>query len=290
MPVSALTSTNTCWLFISDSNEPRHLNDIIYAAAMLKSRGVATGDIYVFTDHPLAATHLAPFGLTTIHPVAAFTTIPATLSRYNAAVTVVTGHGHPLGIGSPGVILSPSALFAAVRSIPRIAVGVVVLGQCFAGIFNFPEATQPPPLVVLGATNLNMSLSADITLVHPVVDLSGAPALSGWAANIFLIHLFRWIAQPVDVDGDGALTLMDAYKFAGTQSNQHLVGLKSGLFVEVDKESAHVQRLEAATNPPTPQLVIDAARQTLQRHLETLHLHQEPWVLNAHQARDVRFW
>ncbi len=245
-------------------------------------------DVYVFTDHAVPHQHLGPYGIAKIFAIASFAAEVTKLKPYDVAVTTVTGHGHQTGIGAPGAGLSPKQLCDAVRTIPGVKLGVLVLCQCYAGIFNYVDARTPPPLVLIGATNLHLSLSAGLTLVSPIVNTSNQPGLQSWMGNIFMFYFLTWVATPSDVDGDGRVTLMDAYKFAGTNSNAALVAIKRGLYLAIEQASEHLKQLQAVTT--TTPAVLGAAEQKLQTLLETLYLHQEPWVLNADQAREVRFW
>jgi hypothetical protein len=56
-------------------------------------------------------------------------------------VVVVTGHGSDLGINALPPI-SPFALIESLKNIAGLTYGLVVLGQCYAGIFNFLEVKK----------------------------------------------------------------------------------------------------------------------------------------------------
>jgi hypothetical protein len=275
----------TCWVFISDSNEPRHLHDIAFAVNVLEDRGVSLGDVHVFTDHHAPTPHLAPFGVTQIYPLTRLKAVFATLSGYEIAFVVVTGHGCLEGIGAAQVVISPHELLASVRSMPGISVGVVLLCQCFAGMFNLLDAKTKPELVLIGATNLNSSLS--VSFRAPMRKTDGSTVVMPWLANLFMVEWFSWLKQPTDIDGDGSLTLLDAYKYAGAKSNAELVGLKSTLYIDATRLYARV--VEIQRTQPFDQLAMDAAIAKLQSTLETLHLHQEPWLLHANLAREIGF-
>lgn len=283
----SVTSRRTCWLFVSDSNESRHLFDIVYAADGLKRRGVSANDILVFTDHHAPTPHLAPYGLSQVSSLSSFEARVGTLQDYEIATIVVTGHGRPDGIGESQLVISPYALLRSTRTIPGLQIGIGILGQCFAGIFNLMDAREKPEVVLIGATNLNTSLSAAVNLASPILQADGSPGLSSWLANIFLLEFFSWLSAPTDVDGDGALTLLDGYKFAGARSNAGLISIKSGLYVEATKLVDLIKALQTAN--PVNMLAVEAARKKLQITLETLHLHQEPWLLHANRAREVLF-
>jgi len=286
-----LTKEGTTWIFISDSDENRHLYDIIFAVDVLRRRGVADERVLVFTDHPQAALQFAPYGIR--HR--ALSEIGPTLATRRggpAALLATTGHGRSDGIGAGRTVLTPHGLLSAVRRIPGLKRGVLVLGQCFAGIFDQVDAKADPELVLMGAARLNMSLSVPIKLAAPLRQRDQSEGLCTWSANLFLLKFFEWIATPLDVDGDGCLTLSDAYKHAGVQTNRDLVQIKSSLYLEVRDLASRVDLLGAKLKGPSPsdddRLAHDAVTRQLQQRLEILHLHQEAWLLHAHLARDTR--
>src|SRR4029077_4787473 len=121
---------------------------------------------------------------------------------------------------------------------------------------------------------------------------------------------------------------MDAYKFAGVVSNEHLRKLKGSLYIQAREQSSSLEAakdaalkaektavearkaaavaVQAAAPQPEQDEALrvaqaatleskrvkmesDAADKLLQQTLEKLHLHQEPWMLHANLARDVRF-
>lgn len=243
----------------------------------------------VFTDHSAPQPYLTPYGLTQIHALADFAAVSSKLRDFTAAAVVATGHGCIGGIGARGVVISPYALLQAVRAIPGIEVGLVVLCQCYAGVFHRMDATTKPHLVLLGATHLNPSLSAPFELKTPLQQRDGKAGIQDWVANIFMVKLFDWLNAPSDIDGDGDRTLMDAYKYAGAESNQDLVAIKSRLYVEADTLSSQVRDLAKLPPSPIQKIQLEAASRKLQSRLETLYLHQEPWILHAELARAVCF-
>lgn len=310
-----LTSGNTLWIFVSCSSDGRHLEDVIFGVATLRKRGVPDERILVFTDHPKVDPHFKPYGIAA-HPVDEFEARVRAGPPSEYAIVIVGGHGHIGGLGNAppptsatAAVLPPHKLCTALRQLRDLQVGVVVLTQCFGGVYNFVDATTMPPLVVLGATNLNPSLSIKININPPLSQVDGSPGLSSWLANVFSLVFFSWLASPVDIDGDGSLTLMDAYKLAGATSNQLLVNSKVDLFNETRQletslqataaELAAQQKLAlAVADSPDPailsellrlQILCDAQDQQLKQALQKLYLHQEPWVLHANLAREIHF-
>lgn len=273
------------WVFVSSSQEPRHLHDIVFGVDVLRGRGVDDANILVFVDHLASQPHLAPFGISNVYQLSEIGKVLAQATAHPSVAVIVTGHGSETGLGN-GKQVTPAGLCAAMRTVPGAALCVLVLGQCFAGIFNYLDAASEPPMVIVGATNLNLSLSFLIKLGQPVLQTNGSPGLTSWRANLFTFCFFSWIRSPIDIDGDGDVNLLDAYKFAGAVSNAQLRKIKAGLFREAGQQA---RALEQAEQQNAPVLVTEAMRTALQTMLETLYLHQEPWILHANLARRVHF-
>lgn len=295
MPPKRVVSTplNTCWVFVAGEAEPRHLSDIVFGVYALRTRGVPDTSIFVFTDHPASAAHLAPFGINQVAATRAVTTDLCRISGFEVLVIVVTGHGDHVGISvAGGTSINPTELLAAARSCPGISAGAIVLGQCFAGVFNYTDAgldRSKVPLCLVGATNLNPSLSSSLTLPSAIQPAHGAgnPLLE-WQANIFLAHFFQWLMNPRDIDGDARSTLTDAYKHAGVMANQDLRIQKR---LCQHRVAAIQAELAVPSSLPVGQmlLAITALRRRLDDTYEVLYLHQEPWVLNSVFAKEFEF-
>jgi hypothetical protein len=283
-----ITAAGSSWLFVSSSREPRHLFDIVYAVDVLRKRGVPDSAISVFSDHPKPLTFLAPFGVTQVHALQELESTAKSLAPASTAVVVVTGHGGPFGIGDGNSHVSPCSLLRVARSVPNVRACVLVLGQCFAGVFNYLDALSAPPVVILGATNLNSSVSTAVQLKNPIAPVAqGAQPLASWSANLFLLRFFEWVLAPHDVDGDNDVTLVDAYKYAGALAQNEVVKGKGGLFRAAQRLSLELIAMEHAGADPLQRA---ARSQLLEQQLELLYNHQEAWLLNAHFARIVSFW
>jgi hypothetical protein len=307
-------SADSCWLFISASNERRHLEDVIFGADVLRRRGVPSDRIAIFTDYPAPHTVLSAFNLNNVHGVDDLATVALGLPPSTSCFVVVTGHGNHDGIGQQTVALRPVPVLDAARSVPGIQFGVVVLGQCYAGVFNYLQARGDCPLVLLAGTGFNTSLSSGVKLSGPIVPAAGSSPLSGWAANLFLYYFFLWLESPNDLDGDGQTTLIDAHKFAGTRSSSHAIGGKSQAFVSATLKSNTLPQLEHAFTqarsalqsvPPTASaqarvqaqstltaavLALRSRQQEISGHLGVVYSLQDAWVLHADLARDITFW
>jgi hypothetical protein len=299
---TSITRDGAVWVFVACSQEPRHLYDIVFAISVLRERGVPDHRILVFVDHARPEPYLGPYRIHNVFPFAELARTLASAPPSPTALVVIGGHGAELGLvpKNAAAPFKASALFAAISRIPQVEVGVVLLTQCFGGIFHYTKADGHPALVVMGGANLNLSLSMNIELPAPLPLATGAPGLSSWAANVFAYDFFSWIREQHDVDGDGELTVMDAYKYAGAKSNIRVRESKVPSFLLVqDQAQIFRQALETykqakAASAAAPELlvkrmVVEAAYTKLQERIEFLYSSQEPWILNARLACEVRF-
>jgi hypothetical protein len=298
----SITQGDALWIFVSCSQEPRHLYDIVFAISVLRGRGVPDERVLVFVDHACPEPHFEPYRVRNVFPFAELTSRLARAPRSATALVVIGGHGAELGL-VPKNAPSPfkaTALYAAIASIPKVSLGVVLLTQCFGGIFHYTKADGHPALVVMGGANLNLSLSMTIELPKPLLQASGVAGLSSWAANVFGYDFFSWIGDAHDVDGDGALTVMDAFKYAGAKSNIRVRESKvSGFLAVQDQSQIFRQALEAYNQAKAmgvvpsdlvvKRMVVEAAYTKLQERIEFLYASHEPWILNARLACEVRF-
>jgi hypothetical protein len=297
-----ITKDTALWVFVACSQEPRHLHDIVFAISVLRRRGVPDARIWVFVDHARPEPYFEPYRIRNVLPFGELSRTLGGVPASRSAVVVIGGHGAELGLVPKNAAepFKASALFRAVSRVPGVAVGVVLLTQCFGGIFHYTKADGSPALVVMGGANLNLSLSMNVELPTPLPQASGAPGLSSWAANVFAYDFFSWLELGHDIDGDGVLTVMDAFKYAGAKSNIRVRESKVHGFLAA-QDQAHVfrQALEtykqakgagvAGPELLVKRMVVEAAYTKLQERIEFLYSSQEPWILNARLAREVTF-
>lgn len=301
MPPS-ITRDRALWVFVACSQEPRHLYDIVFAVSVLRRRGVPDERVLVFVDHARPEPYFEPYRIRNVFPFAELSRKLASAPASSCAIVVIGGHGAELGLVPKNAPepFKAAALFAAIARVPQVAVGVVLLTQCFGGIFHYTKADGHPALVVMGGANLNLSLSMNIQLRAPLPLATGAPGLSSWAANVFAYDFFSWIEEQHDIDGDGALTVMDAFKYAGAKSNIRVRESKVHGFLAVQdqtqvfRQALDTYKLAKASRAVEAELlvkrmVVEAAYTKLQERIEFLYSSQEPWILNARLACEVTF-
>lgn len=279
------------WLFLCSSTEPRHFSDIVYGVNALSAKGVPPGNIAIFIDDPTAELYLAPYGIDNIFQLSDIASILASRKGYSNVVAIVGGHGSLEGIGGPGFTLPASPLIDSIRSIPEVSFGVIILTQCFGGVFNYVSANAKPELAFLGATSLHPSLSLGISLKDPISSSIPSISLKGWSANIFSYSFFEWLSSPSDVDGDGLASLIDAFKYSGKISNDYLRFAKIQLFQRSQDLSRDLYSAQEGVRLGNlQQFQVDAISRQLQEALDLLHISQDPWILHANLARRIVFW
>ena len=295
----SLTKTKTKWvLFLSSSGEPdhRHIMDLAFGVYCLESVGIDSSDIYLYIDGKDRAliSQLISIGTKNnfvIKESKDFFVDQANNNHLNM-VMFVTGHGSIQGIDAIQPI-TPYALLSCIKSSPQLQQAIIYLGQCHAGIFNYIGAgrktskvgANDPDVIFIGATNLHESLSSSTAETL----YSGSIT---WVANLFLLHIFKWISNPSDVDGDGKLTVIDSYKYAGVLSNNTNKNIKIQSFVESiklhEKWTAAVD-VDGKNSTPLTKLALKAVQTQYETQLNVRYTHQECWILNSIPAQQIEF-
>lgn len=287
----------TNWvLFLPSSGEAedRHIRDLAFGVYCLELAGISPVDISVYIDGADRALIQQIFstGTGNIYQIKSSTQFFDDLARntHSNMVLFVTGHGGIRGIDGPTPI-APSPLIKSIRAAPGLAKAIIYLGQCVAGIFNYigagsKVAKEPgADVIIIGATNLHSSISAPTT---EEIYSGEVP----WVANLFLLHVFKWISSRVDVDGDGAVTVMDSYKYAGVMSNNSGKNVKMISFVK--SMELHQRWLMARAAYDKDQSLANeaeyfAATALHEENLDIRYTHQECWILNAIPAQNLEY-
>lgn len=205
----------------------------------------------------------------------------------------VSGHGSPYGMDGAQPI-TPNRLLNALKNTHNLNNVIVYLGQCFAGTFNYVNAGRGngtgPEIIIAGATNLHESLSLSTTEKFLLIEFP-------WYANVFLLHVFKWMSRPFDVDGDGAYTIMDSYKHAGMWSNYSNKQYKTNGFMKIIDEYNEYKRLKAIADHDSGNDDINADNALNSKakyeiyinQLDLHYIHQECWILNSRPAQSIEF-
>ncbi|QDJ35680.1 hypothetical protein [Bordetella hinzii] len=294
-----LVNSNTRWaLFLSASSEPepRHILDLVFGLQCLEAAGVQPASISIYVDGSDRSAIAQWFSLATqnvyeVHPASQFF-LDLAVNIYDNLVLFVTGHGNINGIdGQPPI--KPYALIRGIKEAPRLQRAVVYLGQCHAGIFNYigagrrlaaPDAAGAD-IILLGATSLHESISSSTQEQFRTGPVN-------WLANLFLLHVFKWISSPFDVDGDGRCTVIDSYKYAGVHSNTSNKSVKASAFLRcMDLHQRWAVADQAHRVNPSNQtlLTLQGLQANYNAQLDLHAIHQECWILNAIPAQDLEY-
>ncbi|MDR0448994.1 MAG: hypothetical protein LBG89_00840 [Rickettsiales bacterium] len=246
--------------------------DIINAAKIIKERQNNESNIYYFSDFQSASKILTANGLSAgqLYSTDRLEEILNGFSNISFLGCVVSSHGDINGINCSSNI-KPNHLLEKMQKIPGLTDGLLLLGQCYSGIFNMPKHSD---ICVIGASNFYPSISS------PIND-----GRCHWSANVFLYNFFDWLRAPVDVDGDGQPTLLDAYKYTSYKTNNFLVDSKISDSKTFEKWCLDEQRridnpTEDDKNKGLPFLRVQA----LNERLSLYHNHQEAWISNQTAA------
>ncbi|EMC1013077.1 caspase family protein [Enterobacter bugandensis] len=299
----SLRSERTKWvMFLPCSGieaDFRHVADLVFGVMCLEKAGVNPQDIFIYIDSPgrnfdgafmSASTH----GFVSKPTPEFFNDLLA--NDYDNLVMFVTGHGGPDGIDAAQPI-TPNQLLKALKSTPNLKNAIIYLGQCFAGTFNFVSAGRvnkddaSPDVILVGATNLQESLS------HGTTETFITGEQFPWSANVFLLHVFKWMSSPTDVDGDGVYTVMDSYKHAGIFTNMINKKIKNDGFsdiLDMHAECGRLKKLAAVITGVAQvdfqnQLDYNASQVKYDNLLAIHHVNQECWILNSRPAQLIEF-
>lgn len=264
-------------------------------------RDTPLDNILVFIDQPSGASFISASSIPTSIRVHELNSLEKELNklRVKKLSIVVTGHGGHNGISATQDI-SPCSLLNLIKGFSGVEYAFVLLGQCFAGTFNYLEARKvdasnnkiiPPEICIVGATELDYSISLEIDLKNlnsSMIDSFSCTEV--WSANIFLLFFMLCVADPVDTDGDGSNTILDAYKFAGIHTNQVLRSLKTNALREIQVKLMNMINQiskDQASNDLVFQDLMDKAQQELLLSLEVVLTSQKPWILHANLGRKL---
>ena len=295
----SLIKEATRWvLFLAARGEPetRHILDLAFGLYCLESAGIPQANIAIYIDGNDRQIISQLVGSGTSNQYVIKTSddffIDQQQNSHENLVMFVTGHGSIDGIDAVKPI-RPYPLLKAVKDSPNLVQAVLYLGQCHAGIFNYigagrsnGDTKKPDPnVIIIGATSLHESLSASTN-----EQLGSGPV--SWIANVFLLHLFKWVSAPIDVDGDGRTTVIDSFKYAGSMANGVNKDVKmstSHKSFDLRMKCAMAEQNHQAQQTLASGIALQAANAQYFNVMNVGHIHQESWILNAIPAQSIEF-
>lgn len=277
-----LIKDKTRYFFIlpaANEAEERHIYDIAFGLRCLFSIGIAYDDIVVIIDNASDSKINTVFSAMNINiPANIYSTLQLDKilenNNYINAVVFITGHGSPSGLDSKNPI-KPYILYKKFQITENFKRVVFYFGQCYAGIFNHMplsthlglENNKKCSITAIGSTGLFSSISSSLK----VEDVT-------WSANIFLAYIFSWITNPIDIDGDGKLSVMNSFKYAAINTNLALSEIKKkDNFQSIVEQSMLIKCLKKMQDEKIPDedknnLFLE--RQSLEKILEIRYIIQ----------------
>jgi hypothetical protein len=294
-----LLDNQTLWAFVSGSDEDQYIGDIVFGLACLHHRQITSENIIIFIDKPKESKYINNlFGDTEVYCTHEMLSVFRKKS-VRKVVVIVTGHGNEKGIEvlsaeNESTEIKPYQLIGMMKEIETLRYGLIVLGQCYAGTFNFLEGVNQTSqlndypsseISIIGATDLHISMSATMNLSTDG-NLDNFTCYSEWTANLFIFFFLYHTAFPEDTDGDGYTTVIDTYKIAGIKANKILIQSKQEAFLLMYR---HSMILENKGNElkgfSMTQEIIDKAQEDYWESSALVLSSQNPWILNPDLAR-----
>lgn len=211
------------------------------------------------------------------------------IKKFDNAVVFVIGHGSINGLDSE-LPIKPFLFYKKFQVISKLKKVIFYFGQCYSGVFNqIPLKThlglkrfKLPNIIAIGCTGLFPSLSTSVTVENVT-----------WVANIFLIYVFNWISNPIDIDGDGHFSVIDSFKIATFYTNNAITDIKKNDTVQNLLQQNQLTKLISSLSNPTlsrnEQDNIRLEIQALEKMLEIRYITQESWILNTDIAISTYF-
>jgi hypothetical protein len=261
-------------IFSGFSNQ-HYRNDVLNAVNFFIAYGIYPRNIHCFVPPPMVQLLNQPNNQINVFDLSQYSTqvqlIPA---KY--VINLVTGHGSPSGIqfdNPPNGVgeIKPFDYFSPIHAISTLELGIFILGQCYAGIFNFWDSNQANKnYVFIGATGTHSSLNSELP--------------DGNWGNVFLYFFSLWFSLSnivKDVNGDSICDLLDCFKFASAKTSNLILENRTRWYREI--RSIEI----SLSNPLLTAFEKDNLISKMNERIDALYSVQEPWILNANQARKV---
>jgi len=286
-------SSETAWiLFLASSEldaEQRFIKDLAYGVFCLEAAGISHSNIFIYIDGQdrNVIRQIISTGTNNLYNIKItdeFFIDMKSITHKNV-VMFVTGHGNLKGIDASPEI-SPTKLVNSLKTSPNFECGIIYLGQCYAGVFNYINVKTEEPksdIIMVGATNLHSSISSPTQ--KSMLNSVRIP----WVANLFLLNIFEWFGSPHDLDGDGYNSIVDSYKYAGGMTHKYINEIKGDCHQRLKRIEQTIDSLEIVSNDTTLTVAkeIIETKKEKELMLQILYNHQESWILNAIPGQNI---
>lgn len=270
-------SEGSKFIFIITSSgylEDRFVYDVNFGINILKGRGLADEDIIIVTD---TAKEVLVAKCGNLADIAFSTSSSLDFVIENAICenlfVISCCHGSMSGIDATPAI-KPQFINQALKNNHHAKNILLFLGQCYAGIFNFMDVRDDNKRIVyIGATDIDTSLS---------YRLDGC----GWVANISVFALFKWLESPVDIDGDGACSITDLYKYVAYYTNNVTRQIEKFHHFHLIDESIRI-KMDQGKTAHDGSLSSEISKDAIELIRNFIIPHQNIWMLNAIAAGNM---
>ncbi len=270
-------------VFFTGFDQPKDKVDGFVQKLFFENYGLNQSNMHFFVS-PLTESRLrAEFGMScsvNFYDPLGYSTIIPTLT-YKCLIVVVAGHSGLYGVGYDFIDssslrqtgeISPTDLVNAVNLNSTLDAAVLILGGCLSGTFNFLNTKKyKHKFCIVGSTGFHNSLNSELS--------------NGVVGNVFLFFAARWFDPSIkkDVDGDGLDSIMDCYKYAGTSTAELLKTSRTSWYLEIKGFEHDLSNIYLSEEKKR------YLRDEIQQRLSLIHTYQEPWILNANDAREIIF-
>lgn len=305
-----ISLSKTRFIFLAPSRgtaTERHVLDLLYGILLLLIKGVPKDNIILFVENLsddklnlLLAKMSLSKSIFQIVDIKYFYSFIMFTDTKKDCIVFISSHGNEAGICSD-INLKPYPLIHNFN-LSNYSNIVIYFGQCYSGIYNFIPLDKwidksKKKIVISGASGFYPSLSTEYTINFT------AKAPERWIANTFLINLFNWFSDRLDIangraqniitdiDSDSLYTVMDSFKYGATMTDNDIQKYKIFGFYEASialikyyKKRYFFHRILSKILNTENKLEKEA-----KKSIYTSQLVHEPWILNALIANEMNF-
>lgn len=307
-----MLGSDSHWCIVSGHSDLNDIKDIFFAVTCLKTAGVRNDHIHIFASLNVSQASPDRLRCSDLKNILQhiwylpgdFPSVISKIKGRNLTV-VVAGHGSEYGIATDPVI-SPEMMASTLLSKRCFKRVLVVFGQCFSGVFNWTNVRRKNKkkaveACFLGGSGLTVFTAFDLlklgkqnnrflTLesLNVLQKLMTQYKFGSWPVNYFLFQFFSWVLKPRDLDGDGKNTALDAFKYVSILSNEN-ASLVAGFRLSHAVDQIVKHRLDSVASNNPWDSVVKISQDQMEKDLADSLMPQDPWILNAHEARRIVF-
>jgi hypothetical protein len=106
----------------------------------------------------------------------------------------------------------------------------------------------------------------------------------------FQYYFFEWLSNPSDIDGDGIINILDAYRYAGSCSNDTTIDIKGKILIELSTRLSVYRKLSNKWfKTKAQQELMKDYKAYIDSASNSLYNVESPWLLNPLFGRKIHF-